>query len=351
MFLRVMGNMIVEAGASIDVDGMGYPSPGDGARARAGDGKNAGGGGHGGKGGPETQMPSEGQAYDVRTDPSRPGSGGGTGRYKNNVAPGGYGGGFIGHCVDGETASGWANHRRRDAIGHNADGQYYQRTEWATGPVGEGQGVPFTSSRQTVPGDGAIAANGGTRRPGRPSSRGSGGGGGGRIALYYAKLHIQLEPFSASGRRRRTAELMQTASSIAVQTGRCVVNGTFAVSIKSPATESKHVAGKMIRFEAAPRTACRLSPTRGLSAGKDDGQPDVDGRLGEGEILQESLAGGKYTITLSGTDASGATSEAKIDSRRDPAGNGLFRHACKRIAGGGSRGNPCNLHGTGDLGG
>jgi len=75
LLLAISGDMAVEAGASISVDGKGYAS-GSGP-GRGGNGSNAGGAGHGGKGG--NGSAAGGGVYDSLDDPSMPGSGGGVG--------------------------------------------------------------------------------------------------------------------------------------------------------------------------------------------------------------------------------------------------------------------------------
>jgi len=305
MFLRVKGNMTIQAGASINVDGMGY-SPGDGEGAGR-DGRNAGGSGHGGKGGPGDGDAYGGEAYDRQDDPSKPGSGGGTGRYNNSIAAGGFGGGFVRIVVDGQLRlDGEISADGISGVQGQIGNTPKDRVVWSGGG---GAGGAIRIDCNAFSGSGDMTTGGGNA--GWIADAGSGGGGGGIIALYYMSSTF-IGPISASGGDgggRSDAEgkpLHQGAN------GTVRINGTFAASIKSPATGSKRVAGRMIRFEASHMYG--LPPfTYAWSFSKErDGETGIGGKLGEGEILEAPLSEGEYTITLSGTDASGATSEAKI---------------------------------------
>ncbi len=307
MFLRVLGDVTVESDASIDFDGMGaVVRDGKGVGSN---GKNAAGGGHGGKGGIGDAGTVGGEAYDSMLTPSLPGSCGGTGVYGNISAPGAYGGGFIRIIAEGEL------HVDGRITASGMDGGTYagwadsKGTEWATCSGGGGAGGTIYLEVNTLSGTGSIAADGGNNGRNRnPSVVGAGGGGGGRIALYYGSKTF-TGTLSVQGGGDRGGTVMDEHRG---EDGTILVNGVFAVSIGSPATETRHVAGKAIRFEAVHMYGLAPFAYTWTFSRQTDGQGEVDAGLGYGEVLQKSLSQGTYTVTLSGTDASGATAQAKI---------------------------------------
>ncbi|MFZ2807987.1 MAG: hypothetical protein WAZ60_16495, partial [Desulfosalsimonadaceae bacterium] len=169
--MAVSGNVTIENGGLIDVNGRGYATdqgPGKGASGSGG----GGGGGHGGNGGNGTSG-AGGSGYDSVVDPSQMGSGGGksTG---TNVA-GGVGGGGIRLTVGGRLE----NNGSIQAGGNN--GLRYNASY--SGGGGAGGFIHLTVGE--LAGSGTISANGGNG--GDPAS--GGGAASGRIALFYTDKH------------------------------------------------------------------------------------------------------------------------------------------------------------------
>jgi hypothetical protein len=161
--LAVAGDMLVEQGATINVDAIGYGAgAGPGAGVAAGNPASGSGGGHGGCGGQSAALDGYGTVYDLITQPASLGSGGGLG----NGGPGGAGGGSIKLVVGGTL-------RIDGAVSANGAGGMNERS-------GGGSGGSIWLVAANLTGAGTLSANGGT---GEPSL--GGGGGGGRIALQY----------------------------------------------------------------------------------------------------------------------------------------------------------------------
>ena len=160
--LTVTGDLTVDAGGAITVNGKGYgPDSGPGA------GGSGCGGSYGGAGGGESGV----STYGSITAPSDLGSGGGRNSYYASAA-GGAGGGAIRLSVAGMlTVDG-------SFTANGNDGVHYC-TNWCSyhyyGGGGSGGSIYVITGELT--GTGVILANGG--------NSGSGGGGGGRIAIYY----------------------------------------------------------------------------------------------------------------------------------------------------------------------
>jgi len=178
LVLTISGDVVIEAGASINVDGKGYAS-GSGL-GRGENGSNAGGGGHGGKGGDGSA--AGGAAYDVVDNPSMPGSGGGVGIYRpywgSYYAAGGAGGGLVQISVDGELRLEGvisANGANGQAV-HTRSGGMPNRHIYYSG--GGGSGGTVNINALTVSGNGSVIAVGGN---GGYTNR-AGGGAGGHIA-------------------------------------------------------------------------------------------------------------------------------------------------------------------------
>ncbi|MHB2027039.1 MAG: beta strand repeat-containing protein [Elusimicrobiota bacterium] len=174
--LDVPGDFDIMAGASMGVNGMGYPGgaggscsvgPGNGAGAGGGlGGSPASGGGHGGNGAGTSSL-AGGANYGAITSPVDFGSGGGgqsglCGYY--NGSAGGAGGGTVILAVDGTlTVNGAIN-----ADGGNGNGS-----------SGGGGGGSINITASALAGTGSIHANGG------PASSSAGGGGGGIVTIYH----------------------------------------------------------------------------------------------------------------------------------------------------------------------
>ena len=169
--LQITGDMTVEMGGVVSVDGKGYRSGAGPGRGGAGDGY-GGGGGYGGSGGKGYDGDGLGGAtYGVVEEPVYFGSGGGMGYDQYD---GGAGGGAVRLTVqrslnvdgaitsDGLTGSGWLTY----GGGGGSGGSIYLK-------VG------------TLNGAGLISADGGDGYR-EPNSR-CGGGGGGRIAIYTSR--------------------------------------------------------------------------------------------------------------------------------------------------------------------
>jgi hypothetical protein len=160
--LSVTGDMLVHAGAGIDLDGQGYAaSQGPGRGPFYG----GGGGGHGGYGGADANRDPSGASYDSVLQPSLPGSGGGNPHPVQLFSTVCAGGGAARLTVGGSLML----DGRLSADGANA------------GPAGGGgAGGSLWITTGTLSGTGSISANGGN---GDPIT--GGGGGGGRIAISY----------------------------------------------------------------------------------------------------------------------------------------------------------------------
>ena len=173
--LNVSGNMIVQSGSAISVDGKGYTRYG-GNQVGAGPGgggkgyRSGGGGGHGGAGGAGSEGSSGEATYDSALFPTELGSQGGGSTAGGGIA-GGAGGGAVLLQVGGTltldgliSANGVAG----------APEPYY-----GTGGGGGGGGT-ININAAALAGTGVLRANGGGG-----TSVGGSGGGGGRIALSY----------------------------------------------------------------------------------------------------------------------------------------------------------------------
>jgi hypothetical protein len=161
--LSINGDVSVDAGAAINVDGRGYG--GNSGTGRGGSGGNplsGCGGWHGGDGGVGAGGGTSGIAYDNKIQPTDKGSSGGSG-YEG---VGGVGGGAIQLTVGGVL------HVNGTVTANGANG--------ITSRSGGGSGGSIWLNVQSIDGNGTIAADGGS---GEPAS--GGGGGGGMIALYY----------------------------------------------------------------------------------------------------------------------------------------------------------------------
>lgn len=160
--LAVAGDLVIEAGASLNVDGQGYafgeqPGPGAGQqRTWAGSG-----GGHGGEGGSSQTGAPGGPAYGSFLEPATFGSAGGSG----DTGGGGAGGGMVRLMVEGTLeVAGSISANGLAAPVNNSGG-------------GAGGSIWITAARMS--GEGIIRANGGDGE-----WVDGGGGAGGRIALY-----------------------------------------------------------------------------------------------------------------------------------------------------------------------
>jgi hypothetical protein len=150
----VAESVLVDAGASINADGQGYPSQtGPGSSGNS----NSPGGSYGGAGGGQ----SASTTYGASGAPVDLGSGGGI-----YSGVGGAGGGAIQFLVSGTIT----NNGIISANGLSG-----------TGNAGAGSGGSLNIAANTLTGTGVLAANGGSDS----TSSGTGGGGGGRIAVYY----------------------------------------------------------------------------------------------------------------------------------------------------------------------
>lgn len=160
--LAITGDLTVDASSRIDASANGFAAqfgPGAGAQSGGGWGSGA---GHGGVGGAAYNYGmSGGGAYDLITEPSLWGSGGGT-------AAGGPGGGMVKLTVAGVF---------RLNGGLKADGSAYRD---CCGNAGGGSGGSIWAVAGTITGAGSISARGG-------AGIAAGGGGGGRIAVYFTQ--------------------------------------------------------------------------------------------------------------------------------------------------------------------
>lgn len=170
--LTVVGDMVIEAGSSLDVSQAGF-GPGDGPGAGGAGYLYGGGAGHGGSGGWNYYSgSSSGAAYGSLSNPATAGSGGGA---SNGFgAPGGRGGGLVRLQVGGSlTLDG-------SILANGGDGAASSQ-----GGGGGGSGGSIWIAAATLSGSGTITANGGN---GLGWDRRTGGGGGGRIAVETTVL-------------------------------------------------------------------------------------------------------------------------------------------------------------------
>jgi hypothetical protein len=166
--LTITTNAYIEAGSSIDVQGMG-PASGEGGGAGASaettiDGvsyESGGGGGYGGNGGSSLGGATGGTANGTVVAAAFVGSGGGAG-----LGAGGAGGGSISLVVGGTLEM------DGECNANGGDG--------ANLASGAGSGGGIMLSATLISGSGLISANGGTS-----DGFDGGGGGGGRIALFF----------------------------------------------------------------------------------------------------------------------------------------------------------------------
>jgi hypothetical protein len=162
--LTIIGNLDIQAGASISASGLGYgPGQGPGAGAADASGNYGGGGGGYGGAGRTTSGAAGGTTYGSLQLPTAPGSGGGAGF--GGAYAGGPGGGTIQITVN--------NTFQLDGNIH-ADGITNYRG-------GAGSGGSILLNVGTFAGSGLVSASGGY------AGSNGGGGGGGRIAVYSGK--------------------------------------------------------------------------------------------------------------------------------------------------------------------
>jgi hypothetical protein len=162
--LQITGDAVIESGATLLLDGKGYPpnqGPGVGVPGQVGSG--AGHGGYGGNGVTPTTATAGGNYYGSIPSPSLAGSGGRT----YSLFPGGSGGGAVRMTVTGNL---------------RLDGKISTDGTAGGGSMGGGaSGGSVWLSPGSFSGNGSISANGGSG--GLPYG---GGGAGGRIAITYA---------------------------------------------------------------------------------------------------------------------------------------------------------------------
>ena len=165
LFLTVTGDVTVAVGGMINTDargyggGMGFAS---GAGSLSGSPVSGSGAGHGGYGGQNAALRAGGSPYDVLQQPTKLGSGGGSGY----GGLGGAGGGSIRLSVGGTL-------RVDGTVSANGGNGINDRS-------GGGAGGSIFLTAQTFAGSGLLSANGGV---GEPSA--GGGGGGGCISIWY----------------------------------------------------------------------------------------------------------------------------------------------------------------------
>ncbi|MDP3723212.1 MAG: LamG-like jellyroll fold domain-containing protein [Candidatus Omnitrophota bacterium] len=173
---EVLGNLVVDSGASITANRTGYGStsgPGQGGATYACARTGGGGAGYGGAGG--AGYARGGGSYGSASQPIDMGSGGGHAHEpcQSTTGGGGSGGGALKLTVTGTLAvNGSVSANGGDLVGCNGQG----------GCGGGGSGGSLWFEAGTLAGTGSISANGGN---GAGGGDGSGGGAGGRIVVYY----------------------------------------------------------------------------------------------------------------------------------------------------------------------
>ena len=185
--LSISGNLDVQSGGSIDVDGLGYSG---GTQGNDGNGSGGGltgtgccGGGagasYGGVGGPGSAGGTEpGGVYGSYSAPIDLGSGGAGGRNTGNGSDGG--GAIILNISGTMTVNGAVSADGAPAAGAGS---------------GSGGSVYITVGR--LEGSSSISANGGSQ--GSNGSGTGGGGGGGRVAIYFSVANTLSGSIAASG--------------------------------------------------------------------------------------------------------------------------------------------------------
>src|SRR6266850_535490 len=181
--LTIAGDLVIDSGGVLSVDGKGFAHAGIGPGSGPGGGGGSatdysagGGGGYGGEGGRTSNGQNGGGTYGSLATPVDWGSAGGTGHDAWSgspypIGPGGDGGGALRVQVAGQLLV----NGRISADG--GDGQW----AWYTGGGGSGGSVWIDAGQ--LGGTGTIRARGGSS-PSGPYQTG-GGGGGGRIALFF----------------------------------------------------------------------------------------------------------------------------------------------------------------------
>ncbi len=177
--LQLSGSLIVEAGATIDLDGTGYlggvASPDGAVPAGIDPARYSGGGSHGGLG---LKSPhdsgSVGEIYDSVYAPIYGGGGGGR---NGSYNPGGNGGGVLLVEVDTVVLDGLITAR-----GEGRDALTFSNYRWASAGAGGAVWIRAT----TLSGSGSIDVSGGDYRA--SDQYGGGIGAGGRVALEVADL-------------------------------------------------------------------------------------------------------------------------------------------------------------------
>lgn len=198
---NVSGDVTINSGASINVDGKGYLGGWQSDVGQQGrtEGNVAGsdflsGGSHGGKGGSS----SGASEYDSVSNPTLPG-GGGSGAFGDNTRPGGNGGGVIRITATNIIVNGTLS----------AEGI---PTAIAIGPYSGGAGgTVYLHASAGISGNGTISAASGDD----PSLFTDGGkGGGGRIALHYADLTFSGTLTAHGGKSSATVSYSGAAGTI-----------------------------------------------------------------------------------------------------------------------------------------
>ncbi|MDR3643006.1 MAG: DUF2341 domain-containing protein [Candidatus Doudnabacteria bacterium] len=169
----VVGNLIVDSGGTINVDGKGFNGNQGPGKGTAGNG--AGGASYGGLGANGSTGAAAGTAYGSLTVPTDIGSGGGTGN-----SSGGVGGGAVEIAASGTTT---------------INGNISANGTQLSGSDGGGSGGSIYLTTNTLSGTSSLSAIGGNSLSGNGIG---GGGGGGRIAVYYTTDNSTVS-YSAAG--------------------------------------------------------------------------------------------------------------------------------------------------------
>ena len=177
--LRVIGDLIIESGGSIDVSAEGYAAESGPGAGNAGY-RTGGGGGYGGNGGSVADA-SGGVVYGSMTAPTDLGSGGGGATNYFGDMPGGAGGGLVKVDVGGNLT---------------VDGMIAANGEDGMDGRGGGSGGSIYITAHTLSGTGLLTANGGR---GVLVYDDGAGGGGGRVAVYYQDMSRFLGVITVMG--------------------------------------------------------------------------------------------------------------------------------------------------------
>ncbi|MBI5744913.1 MAG: hypothetical protein HY952_10240 [Elusimicrobia bacterium] len=216
--LSVGGNLDLQAGATLYLDGLGYGSDSGAGKGALLEGGSGGGGGHGGSGG-SANSASGGTANDVAADPADLGSGGGRAGSSGGYGGGGSGGGLLLARITGSAhINGLITANGSDGSSSNAGGS------------GGGAGGSINITAGAVDGSGVMRANGGAGKTG--TNQYGGGGGGGIIAVSVAiadNFYGSKSAFAGSGYK---------TGGTGILAGRAAAGAKYSITVDNASVQS-----------------------------------------------------------------------------------------------------------------